>query len=496
MGDLADVRLRGALAKKRASPEQEGERRAALQDLAFANCFRPADAPAPATGEKPDKPDKPDKSAGPFLLEITAEREYLRLSLIPYSADGADTPPARVHARLALMALKRILRDYAILCANHFEALQSATAQQTESLDMARRALHNEAAVMLVELLAPKIRLDEEAARKLFTLLFVLISAPAPGIALLYAAPPVARRTIGDAGLANANTGEANLGDANTDAPKTSETNTSETNTGETKTGETKTGETKTSETKTGETKTGEAKTGETKTGEAKTGDTKTGDVNTSAKPQAQTGQETQEPRATSLSRVVVFICNSNAIRSPIAAGLARDILPDDVQVLSAAAGDAREEPDGFVIRVMSERGHDVTNWKPLGLDELLPSIETHATQGTAMTIIALSKAAEPTVTDLARRLRVQAQKWRIADPSLVEFGQQARLEATREIATTIGEKIKNLLAPSLLGALVADDVVTARANSASDKNALHSGTRQPVGTADGLDESASGEAP
>ena len=473
MGDLADVCLRGALAKKRASPEQEGERRAALQDLAFANCFRPADAPAPATGEKPDKP---DKSAGPFLLEITAEREYLRLSLIPYSADGADTPPARVHARLALMALKRILRDYAILCANHFEALQSATAQQTESLDMARRALHNEAAVMLVELLAPKIRLDEEAARKLFTLLFVLISAPAPGIALLYAAPPVARRTIGDAGLANANTGEANLGDANTDAPKTSET----------KTGEAKTGETKTSETKTGE----------TKTDEAKTGDTNTGEANTTAKPQAQTGQETQEPRATSLSRVVVFICNSNAIRSPIAAGLARDILPDDVQVLSAAAGDAREEPDGFVIRVMSERGHDVTNWKPLGLDELLPSIETHATQGTAMTIIALSKAAEPTVTDLARRLRVQAQKWRIADPSLVEFGQQARLEATREIATTIGEKIKNLLAPSLLGALVADDVVTARANSASDKNALHSGTRQTVGTADGLDESASGEAP
>ncbi len=468
MGDLADVRLRGALAKKRASPEQEGERRAALQDLAFANCFRPADAPVPATGEKPDKP---DKSAGPFLLEITAEREYLRLSLIPYSADGADTLPARVHARLALMALKRILRDYAILCANHFEALQSATAQQTESLDMARRALHNEAAVMLVELLAPKIRLDEEAARKLFTLLFVLISAPAPGIALLYAAPPVARRTIGDAGLANANTGEANLGDANTDAPKTSET-------------------------KTGKTNTGEANTGEAKTGETKTGDTNTGDANTSAKPQAQTGQETQEPRATSLSRVVVFICNSNAIRSPIAAGLARDILPDDVRVLSAAAGDAREEPDGFVIRVMSERGHDVTNWKPLGLDELLPSIETHATQGTAMTIIALSKAAEPTVTDLARRLRVQAQKWRIADPSLVEFGQQARLEATREIATTIGEKIKNLLAPSLLGALVADDVVTARANSASDKNALHSGTRQPVGTADGLDDSASGEAP
>ena len=400
MGDLADVRLRGALAKKRASPEQEGERRAALQDLAFANCFRPADAPAPATGEKPDKP---DKSAGPFLLEITAEREYLRLSLIPYSADGADTPPARVHARLALMALKRILRDYAILCANHFEALQSATAQQTESLDMARRALHNEAAVMLVELLAPKICLDEEAARKLFTLLFVLISAPAPGIALLYAAPPVARRAIGDAGLANANTGEANLGDANTDAPKTSET---------------KTGEAKTGETKTGDTKTGETKTGEAKTGEAKTGEAKTGDANTSAKPQAQTSQETQESSATSLSRVVVFICNSNAIRSPIAAGLARDILPDDVQVLSAAAGDAREEPDGFVIRVMSERGHDVTNWKPLGLDELLPSIETHATQGTAMTIIALSKAAEPTVTDLARRLRVQAQE--VADSGSV----------------------------------------------------------------------------
>ena len=461
MGDLVEVRLRGALASKRSSPEQESERKAALQDLRFAACFRPATESA--TGE----------TAGPFLLEITAEREYLRLSLIPHSASassaGEEAPPAKVHARLALMSIKRVLRDYGILCANHFEALQAATAQQIESLDMARRALHNEAAVMLVELLAPKIRLDEAAARKLFTLLFVLISAPTPGIALLYAVRPSRAQGLAqDENLPAVDSGAtfATGADTNTDTGTAPGTNT--------------------------DTGTDSDKDRDTNT------DTGSGTDSGLEKPLVPQGQAMESP-----SRVVVFICNSNAIRSPIAAALAREILPTDVRVLSAAAGDARDEPDGFVIRVMSERGHDVTNWKPLGLDVLLPTIEAHATGGTAMTIIALSNAAEPTVTDLARRLRVQAQKWRIADPSLVEFGQQARLEATREIATTIGEKIKNLLAPSLVGALVADDVVTARANSVSDKNALHSGvaggvagTVATAGREGADDDSAPSEAP
>ena len=471
MGDLVEVRLRGALASKRSSPEQESERKAALQDLRFAACFRPATESA--TGE----------TAGPFLLEITAEREYLRLSLIPHSASasgaGEEAPPAKVHARLALMSIKRVLRDYGILCANHFEALQAATAQQIESLDMARRALHNEAAVMLVELLAPKIRLDEAAARKLFTLLFVLISAPTPGIALLYAVRPSRAQGLAqDENLPTVDSGANFATGADTNTDTDTGTNT-DTNTG------TDTGTDSDKD---------RNRDRDTNTDTGTNTDTDSG----LEKPLVPQGQAMESP-----SRVVVFICNSNAIRSPIAAALAQEILPADVRVLSAAAGDARDEPDGFVIRVMSERGHDVTNWKPLGLDVLLPTIEAHATGGTAMTIIALSNAAEPTVTDLARRLRVQAQKWRIADPSLVEFGQQARLEATREIATTIGEKIKNLLAPSLVGALVADDVVTARANSVSDKNALHSGvaggvagTVATAGREGADDDSAPSEAP
>ena len=358
------MRLRGALAGKRALPEQEREREIVLADLCAVARFRPATPSAPP----------------PYRLELAAERDYLRLSLIAQNPEGQESAQAQV--RLPLMSFKRILRDYGILCANHFEALQSATAQQIESLDMARRSLHDEGAVLLQDSLATKIVLDQEAARKLFTVLFILTAAPAPGIALMGTAP----------------------------APR----------------------------------------------------------------PKKQKPPPTNK-QATTTARLVVFICNSNAIRSPIAAGLAQEILPADVKIFSAAAGDAREEPDGFVLRVMSERGHDLSAWKPLALEDLLPALEKFANQGTAMTIIALSKAAEPTVAHLAKSLKATAQKWRIADPSLVEFGQQARLDATRDIATSIGEKIKNLLAPALEGVLVADDVVAARSNSASQKNALHS---------------------
>ena len=49
-----------------------------------------------------------------------------------------------------------------------------ATAQEIETIDMARRGVHNEAADMLLERLEGKIETDFATARRLFTLICVL----------------------------------------------------------------------------------------------------------------------------------------------------------------------------------------------------------------------------------------------------------------------------------------------------------------------------------
>ena len=54
------------------------------------------------------------------------------------------------------------------------DAGETATAQQIETVDMARRAIHNQGADMLKERLEGKIDIDFDTSRRLFTLICVL----------------------------------------------------------------------------------------------------------------------------------------------------------------------------------------------------------------------------------------------------------------------------------------------------------------------------------
>ena len=69
---------------------------------------------------------------------------------------------------------RRPIRDYFAICDSYFQAIRQSTAQQIETVDMARRAIHNEAAELLKERLAGKIEIDFDTARRLFTLICVL----------------------------------------------------------------------------------------------------------------------------------------------------------------------------------------------------------------------------------------------------------------------------------------------------------------------------------
>ena len=134
-----------------AGSNAEHERRIALFDLKEANTFA-------VVGE----------DRGPYLLALALADGRLAL-------DVADASGARVRAHhMALSPLRKMIKDYAIICESYHAAIRDAPPQQIEAIDMGRRALHNDAGEALVKTLADKFSLDLDTGRRLFTLIYAM----------------------------------------------------------------------------------------------------------------------------------------------------------------------------------------------------------------------------------------------------------------------------------------------------------------------------------
>lgn len=77
---------------------------------------------------------------------------------------------------LSMRPYSRLIRDYFMLIESYETLRKSGAAHQLESVDMARRGLHNEGAELLKDRLDGKITLDHPTARSLFTLICTLHS--------------------------------------------------------------------------------------------------------------------------------------------------------------------------------------------------------------------------------------------------------------------------------------------------------------------------------
>ena len=137
------------------NPDVEQERRVAIFDLLEENRF------VPQRGH-------PDGYAGPYRLRLRVEEGRL---IFEISREDGSPLEAII---LGLGRFRRPIRDYFAICDSYYQAIKTATAQQIETVDMARRGLHNEAAEMLMDRLDGKIAVDFDTARRLFTLICVL----------------------------------------------------------------------------------------------------------------------------------------------------------------------------------------------------------------------------------------------------------------------------------------------------------------------------------
>jgi uncharacterized protein (UPF0262 family) len=106
--------------------------------------------------------------AGPYALALSLEDA--RLVLLVSGADGAEV----CAHQLSLAPLRRLIKDYFLICDSYYAAIRDASPAQIEAIDMGRRGLHNDGAEILAKLLESKFKLDFETARRLFTLICAL----------------------------------------------------------------------------------------------------------------------------------------------------------------------------------------------------------------------------------------------------------------------------------------------------------------------------------
>ena len=105
---------------------------------------------------------------GPYDIVLSIEEHRLVLRI--RNTDGHDLPMLV----LSLKPYRRVIEDYFLIIASYEEARRNGVLQKLETIDMARRGLHNEGAELLRERLADKIDMDFETARRFFTLICAL----------------------------------------------------------------------------------------------------------------------------------------------------------------------------------------------------------------------------------------------------------------------------------------------------------------------------------
>jgi uncharacterized protein (UPF0262 family) len=106
--------------------------------------------------------------AGPYRVELSLRDANLVFAI--EAENGAEA----TELVLPMRPFRRLIKDYFLICNSYFEAIRKASPSRIEAIDMGRRGLHNEGAEKLADALAGKVRVDDETARRLFTLVCVL----------------------------------------------------------------------------------------------------------------------------------------------------------------------------------------------------------------------------------------------------------------------------------------------------------------------------------
>jgi len=138
------------------TPEIEQERKVAMFDLLEENVF--------------DLPKRDDRVVpdGPYRVGLSIREKRLVFDI------DTETGEKAAEFHLSLSPFRQVVKDYWAICESYFDAVKNMPPSQIETIDMARRGIHNEGARILTERLEGKADIDNDTSRRLFTLICVL----------------------------------------------------------------------------------------------------------------------------------------------------------------------------------------------------------------------------------------------------------------------------------------------------------------------------------
>jgi protein-tyrosine-phosphatase len=129
----------------------------------------------------------------------------------------------------------------------------------------------------------------------------------------------------------------------------------------------------------------------------------------------------------------VLFICSWNAIRSPMAEGLAKRLLGTRLYVDSA--GLRAGTPNPFAVSVMREIGIDIEGHRAKTVEEIADE--------SFDLVVSLSPEAQHHAVEMTRTTACEVEFWNTFDPSLVEGSRETRLDAFRQVRDGLDRRIR-----------------------------------------------------
>lgn len=140
------------------------------------------------------------------------------------------------------------------------------------------------------------------------------------------------------------------------------------------------------------------------------------------------------------LPQSVLFCCDHNSIRSPMAEGIMKKFYGTDTYVQSVGVK-SDLEIDGFAIAVCQEIGVELSRHRSRSFDELQ---EWGDDLSSFDLVIALSPASQRRALELTRYYHLDVEYWQIMDPSGLGGTREARLESYRQARDQIIDRLKD----------------------------------------------------
>lgn len=140
----------------------------------------------------------------------------------------------------------------------------------------------------------------------------------------------------------------------------------------------------------------------------------------------------------------VLFACTMNAVRSPMAEAIARNLYGREIYF--ASAGVRAGEPDGFAIAAMDDYGVDMSRHKPHTFEDL---------EDTSFDlIVTLSPEAHHRALEFTRTMAVDVVYWPTIDPTVTQGSREHVLAAYAAVRDQLEQRIQKLLDRGPMGSV------------------------------------------